>query len=106
MNLTVQKAFKILQRALLVLVAGAFALSTADAQRSDPRNQTRVSDCHHEAPPGRALLARRVDSGVTLRGYTAERVLTQIADTRGLSGGEVVVCSEFGRVEIADSDDG
>src|SRR5215510_676819 len=75
------------------------------AQRVDPRYQTRISDCRHEAPPGRALLARKTDSGISTRGYIAERVLTQTADVRNLKGGEVLVCTEYGRVEIFDSDD-
>jgi hypothetical protein len=32
-------------------------------------------------------------------------VTTVAADARGLEGGEIVVCSEYGRVEIVDSDD-
>lgn len=107
MRSVINTTLAILKRCLVLSALIVFAVTALQAQRSpDPRYQTRVSDCRHEPPPGRALLARRVDSPVSTRGYAAERLLTQIADTRGLSGGEVVVCSEFGRVEIVDSDDG
>ena len=72
---------------------------------ADPRYQTRQSDCRYQPPPGTPLQVRRSDSGITPHGYTAERVLTFSADARHLSGGEIVVCTEYGRVEIADSDD-
>jgi hypothetical protein len=71
----------------------------------DARYQTRTSDCRHSPPTGTPLSVRRTDSGVITRGYTAERLLTFIADARGLEGGDILVCSEYGRVEIADSDD-
>lgn len=77
----------------------------ANGQRVDPRYQTRPSDCRHEPPPGRALNVRRLDSGVITRGYSSERVLTQIADARLLKGGDLLICTEYGRVEIVDSDD-
>ncbi|HEU5236892.1 MAG TPA: hypothetical protein VFU37_07110 [Pyrinomonadaceae bacterium] len=97
----------LVRMAALVAVALAFLSihGPAYAQRVDPRYQTRVSDCRHEPPAGRALLARKADSGISTHGYVAERVLTQTADTRGLTGGEVVICTEYGRVEIFDSDD-
>src|SRR5262249_21253716 len=94
---------------MAALVAVALTLvsiqAPAHAQRVDPRYQTRVSDCRHEPPAGRALLVRKADLGISAHGYVAERVLTQTADTRGLTGGEVVICTEYGRVEIFDSDD-
>jgi hypothetical protein len=71
----------------------------------DPRYQTRTSDCRHEPPPGATLSIRRFDSGVTRHGYKAEQVLTQSADASRVKGGDLVVCTEYGRVEIADSDD-
>lgn len=71
----------------------------------DPRYQTRISDCRHEAPPGATLSIRRFDSGIRKHGTTAERVLTQSADARRVKGGDLLVCTEYGRVEIADSDD-
>ena len=79
---------------------------SAHAQPADPRYQTRTSDCRHEAPAGRPLLVRQTDSGITARGYVAERVLTQVGDASRLNGGELIVCAEYGRVEIIDSDDG
>lgn len=75
------------------------------AQGADPRYQTRASDCRHVPPPGTPLSVRRSDSGVTTNDYTAERLLTYIADAKRLEGGDIVVCAEYGRVEIADSDD-
>src|SRR5215813_6809017 len=69
----------------------------AYAQRPDPRNKTRISDCRHEAPPGKALLQRRVDSGILTHGYMAERLLTQIANTSALKGGDIIICAEYGR---------
>lgn len=72
---------------------------------ADPRHQTRASDCRHEAPPGATLSIRRFDSGITKHEYMAERVLTQSADASRVKGGDLLVCTEYGRVEIADSDD-
>lgn len=72
---------------------------------ADRRYQTRTSDCRHEPPPGAALSIRRSDSGITTGGYMAERVLTQSADASRLNGGDLLVCAEYGRVEIVDSDD-
>ena len=88
---------------VMVFVAGPKAV-TGQGNR-DPRYQTRTSDCRHEPPPGTKLLIRRFDSGITKRGYTAERVLTQSAAAVRIKGGDIVVCTEYGRIEIADSDD-
>jgi hypothetical protein len=40
-----------------------------------------------------------------VQGYVASRVVTHVAEGAGLAGGDLIVCSEYGRVEIADSDD-
>jgi hypothetical protein len=104
------KIKKIFSFRLTVAIAFVSALAPfADpthAQSADPRYQTRTSDCRHEPPPGRALAVRRSDSGIINRGYVSERVLTQTADARLLKGGELLICTEYGRVEIVDSDDG
>ncbi len=71
----------------------------------DDRYRTRPSDCRYEPPPGNALAVQKSDTGIKIQGYRAERVMTHIADAAGLEGGELVVCSEYGRVEIFDSDD-
>jgi hypothetical protein len=89
----------VLASALLVVSEHAYS------QTPDPQYQTRLSHCRHEPPPGRPLVVRRSDSGVTRRGYLSERVLTQSADARLLKGGELLICTEYGRVEIVDSDD-
>lgn len=91
--------------ALYVVALLAATATWSRAQVPDPAYQTRDSQCKHEAPPGAALSIRRSDSGIATRGYTAERTLTLSADAKGLEGGEVVVCTEYGRVEIIDSDD-
>jgi hypothetical protein len=88
------------------LVLLSLACQPVRAQdRADPRYQTRASDCRQEPPPGSPLPVRRSDSGITARGYTAERILTLAADAARLRGGELVVCTEYGRVVIVDSDD-
>jgi len=81
-------------------------LGASRAEAQDPRYQTRPSDCRVEAPAGEPLALRREDSGIRINGYTGERVITYAADAAGLSGGEIVFCAEYGRVEITDSDDG
>jgi len=73
---------------------------------ADPRYQTRRSDCRYEPPPGTPLSVRISDSGVITHGRSAERVLTFSADPGHVRGGDILVCTEYGRVEIADSDDG
>ncbi len=98
-------SFRLVIGLALVSALASFA-QPARGQRVDPRYQTRLSDCRHEPPPGRALVVRRLDSGIITRGYTSERVLTQIADARLLKGGDLLICTEYGRVEIVDSDDG
>jgi hypothetical protein len=89
----------------LVFVLGSIADGVLAQGSGDPRYQTRASDCRHEPPPGTTLSVHRSDSGIVKRGYTAERVLTQTADARRAVGGDLLVCTEYGRVEIADSDD-
>jgi hypothetical protein len=76
-----------------------------DARPPAASYRTRPSDCRYEPPPGKTLAVRKSDTGIKIQGYRAERVMTQIADAAGLDGGELVVCSEYGRVEIFDSDD-
>ena len=91
---------------LLLVSAACGALGDAHGQgATDPRYRTRRSDCRCDPPPGTPLSLRRADAGVITRGYTAERVITISADARWLQGGDIVVCTEYGRVEIADSDD-
>lgn len=91
----------------LLLTALSLLPPPGDASQAaqDGRYQTRPSDCHYEPPPGKPLVVRKSDTGIKLRGYVAERVLTQTANAAGLEGGELIVCSEYGRVEIIDSDD-
>lgn len=79
--------------------------SLLGAQTPNPDYQTRQSQCRHEAAPGTPLTTRRTDSGITMRGYSAQQLLTWSADASGLRGGDVVICTEYGRVEIEDSDD-
>jgi hypothetical protein len=79
--------------------------ASGDGQAPGAEYQTRRSDCHYEAPTGAPLVLRRGDSGVRTTGHTAERVLSFIADAARLIGGEISVCSEYGSLEIADSDD-
>jgi hypothetical protein len=80
-------------------------LATGYGQAPGPAYQTRRSDCHYEVPTGHPLVIRRDDSGVRTSGYTAERVLTHTADASRLTGGEIAICTEYGGVEITDSDD-
>jgi hypothetical protein len=68
--------------------------------------RTRQSQCRHAAPPGHPLSLRSVDSGTKVNGYAAERLLTYSHPATGLAGGDILVCTEYGRVEITDSDDG
>ena len=83
---------------LLILTIGA-------AQSPDARYQTRTSDCVVQVPTGTPLAVRRTDSGVMSSGYRAERVLTFVGGAPQVTGGEITVCTEYGRVEIADSED-
>jgi hypothetical protein len=91
--------------AALVVVLVSISDRVLAQASADPRYQTRQSDCRHEPPPGAALSVRRTDSGITKRGYLAEQVLTLSADASRTKGGELLVCTEYGGVEIADSDD-
>lgn len=91
---------------LLAMVASHAAPEMALAQgRQDPDYVTRRSHCRHEAGAGTALATRRTDSGISTRGYTAEQVLTWSADASGLLDGDLLICTEYGRVEVAESDD-
>jgi hypothetical protein len=87
--------------------SAAFALTVLAQQlcAQDQRYVNRASDCRTEPPPGVALQTRRTDTGIRTNGYVAERVVSSSADASALSGGEIVVCTEYGRVEIVDSDD-
>jgi hypothetical protein len=89
----------------IAILSLAVTTSPLVAQTPDPNYQTRRSQCRHEPAPGTPLTARRTDSGITTRGYSAQQVLTWSADATGLRGGDVVICTEYGRVEIEDSDD-
>jgi len=90
---------------LMTRMAVLRSLPNASLVAQDERYRTRQSDCRYEPPPGRALAVQKSDTGIKIQGYRAERVMTHIADAAGLEGGELVVCSEYGRVEIFDSDD-
>ena len=96
------------QRSALALVPFCvFAIAKLAYAQAEPpaAYRTRTSQCRHVPPEGTPLSLRRSDSGVIKSGYTAERVLTYIGDARRLTGGDIVVCTEYGRVEITDSDD-
>ena len=92
---------RILALCLLLLWSPALV----KAQQPPPEYRTRQSQCRHEPPTGTALQIRRTDSGTKTHGYTAERVLTFAADAGRLNGGDILICTEYGRVEIEDSDD-
>jgi hypothetical protein len=83
----------------------ALLVLTQQLAAQDQRYVHRASDCRTEPPPGVALQTRRTDTGIRSNGYVAERVVSSSADASALSGGEIVVCTEYGRVEIVDSDD-
>src|SRR5262249_48627943 len=85
---------------LMTRMAALQSLPSPSSGSQDERYRTRPSDCRHEPPPGKALAVQKSDTGIKIHGYRAERVMTQIADVAGLEGGELVVCSEYGRVEI------
>jgi hypothetical protein len=89
----------------LIATSVLMMLAHFPLQAQDERYRTRPSDCRHEPPPGKPLSVRQTDTGITVQGYVARRVVTQTADATGFDGGELLVCSEYGRVEIADSDD-
>src|SRR5262245_7942272 len=90
---------------MMAKVAGLHSLSNASLGAQEERYRTRQSDCRYEPPPGKALAIRKTDTGTRVQGYVASRVVTHTASAAGLEGGELVVCSEYGRVEIIDSDD-
>jgi hypothetical protein len=89
----------------IVVVSTAASRETWGQVAPDPQYQTRQSQCRHEPPPGTPLPVRRSESGVITSGYTAERVISLVADAPRLQGGDIVVCTEYGRVDILDSDD-
>lgn len=82
-----------------------FFISGTTVRAQQGSYQTRQSDCQYEPPRGKPLSVRTADSGIKTYGYLAERVLTQTASAAGLSGGAILLCSEYGRVEVSDSDD-
>src|SRR5262245_59425312 len=88
---------------LIVAIALLPLLSHLSLRAQDERYRTRPSDCRQEPPPGKPLAVQKSDTGIRIQGYVANRVVTQTADAAGLEGGELVVCSEYGRVEIIDS---
>jgi hypothetical protein len=93
-------------RTVLFASFGLFLFNSETNLRAQQRAyQTRQSACRHEPPPGKPLSARTIDSGIKTHGYVAERVLTQSASAAGLNGGEILLCAEYGRVEVSDSDD-
>ena len=71
----------------------------------DERYHDRPSDCRYDPPPGKALEVRQRESAVLTDGFTASRVSSYSASASNLSGGDIRICSEYGRVEISDSDD-
>src|SRR5574341_1387065 len=100
-----RNTFRVAHWALWIVALAVMALFPAQSWAQDGRYQTRRSDCRQEPPPGKPLAVRKSDTGVKVQGYVASRVVTQTASAAGLEGGELVVCSEYGRVEIIDSDD-
>jgi hypothetical protein len=74
------------------------------AQTPPEAYRTRTSQCRHEQPSGQNIATPRTDTGIKTSGYTAERIVTLSADAKALNGGEIIVCTEYGNVEITDSD--
>ncbi|MCI0387618.1 MAG: hypothetical protein MOB07_02445 [Acidobacteria bacterium] len=75
--------------------------------QQDPAYRSgRRSLCQQTPPPGKPLSARKSDTGIQLLDNRAGRIITYIADASKLKGGDLTLCSEYGRIEIMDSDDG
>jgi hypothetical protein len=76
------------------------------AAQTPPANyRTRRSVCRYERPRGRAIDLPTSVSAVETSASAAEQVATYATSVSGLAGGEIVACTEYGLVEIADSDD-
>ncbi|HYU48079.1 MAG TPA: hypothetical protein VEK84_18095 [Terriglobales bacterium] len=92
------------------LMAGAFLRSSLSGQQptNDPGaayRSGRRSLFQLSPPPGKPLPTKTTDTGIRVSGDRAERMLTHIAEAPGLKRGELVLCAEYGRIEIMDSDD-
>src|SRR5215813_11701735 len=84
----------------------SIAMNGQSTSTQDPAYQSgRNSLCQITQPPGKPLAARKSDTGSQIIGSRAERVMTYIADASKLKGGNLELCSEYGRVEVMDSDD-
>src|SRR6266540_880668 len=92
------------------LMAGAFLRSSLSGQQptNDPGaayRSGRRSLFQLSPPPGKPLPTKTTDTGIRVSGDRAERMLTYIADAPALKRGDLVLCAEYGRIEIMDSDD-
>lgn len=96
-----------LEAASQTLAFVALPLGQTTANTQDPAYRSgRRSLCEKTPPPGKPLSAHKTDTGIQTIGSGAERVLTYIADAAKLKGGELMLCAEYGRIEVMDSDDG
>jgi hypothetical protein len=75
------------------------------AAAQDARYRTRASGCRYDVPAGRSLQLDATAAPAEVHGATAGSVRSFLSDAATLSGGEIVACTEYGRVEIEDSDD-
>jgi len=86
---------------------GDIASDEQAVSQEDPAYRSgRSSLCQRTPTPGKSLSARKSDTGIRFSENRAERVITYIADASKLKGGDLALCSEYGRIEIMDSDDG
>ncbi|MEW6208901.1 MAG: hypothetical protein AB1631_11075 [Acidobacteriota bacterium] len=84
-----------------------FGLDSQAASPQDPAYRSgRRSLCRKNPPPGKPLRAHKTDTGIQATDHRAERIITFIADASRLKGGDLELCSEYGRIEVMDSDDG
>jgi hypothetical protein len=79
--------------------------SASQVTQASARYQTRASDCPSPVVAGSRILFKRSNSGISADGYVASRTLIHSAPARGITGGTITVCAEYGSVEILDSPD-
>jgi hypothetical protein len=81
-----------------------FILVASTAQAQDARYSRRPSDCRSSRVAG-STLPPPVLGAIVSEGYSASRTVSYSLPNATTTGGEIYVCTEYGRVEIEDSDD-
>lgn len=101
------ESFKLSNMKIFILLFGAIFIPTYifSQNQDDPNYKTRKGDCQITVSSGKPIKFNVIDSKITSTKERAERILSYLAKFPNVTAGAIQFCSEYGRVEIINSDD-